>query len=271
MKYIIILFIFVLIYIYYRNISEKYNPNISEIFEKCWDLSNLKSIVVYKTILPKIKIGNKHDGGYVIIDNLTYDYYISCGIERDISFDDHFLKKYPNINGVGIDGSIDGFPYELDRFKFIKKFVGSTNDNNTTNLIEYTNKYNNIFLKMDIEEWEFEWLQSVSPDILNKFKQITIELHFDPLSTGKYSIDEKLILLNKLSNTHWLVHAHPNNWANVYVCNNIILPHSLEVTYIRKDVQSDIGFNEEQIPSKYDNPNSTSRADISLSGYPYTV
>ena len=79
------------------------------------------------------------------------------------------LKKYPNINGVGIDGSVDGFPYELDRFKFIKKFVGSTNDDNTTNLTEYTNKYNNIFLKMDIEEWEFEWLQSVTPDILNKF------------------------------------------------------------------------------------------------------
>jgi len=96
MRYIVILFIFVLIYIYYRNISEKYDPNVSEKFEKCWDLSNLKSIVVYKTILPKVRVGNKHDGGYVIIDNLTYDYYVSCGIERDISFDDHFLKKYPN-------------------------------------------------------------------------------------------------------------------------------------------------------------------------------
>ena len=98
-----------------------------------------------------------------------------------------------------------------------------------------------------------------------------MELHFDPISTGKYSIDQKLILLNKLSETHWLVHAHPNNWANVYVCNNITLPHSLEVTYIRKDVQSDIGFSEEQIPSKYDNPNTMSRPDISLTGYPYTV
>ena len=64
---------------------------------------------------------------------------------------------------------------------------------------------------MDIEEWEFEWLQSVSSNILNKFKQITIELHFNPINTGKYSIDEKLILLNKLSKTYWLVHAHTNN------------------------------------------------------------
>jgi hypothetical protein len=148
---------------FYRNIYVSFNK------------SNLKHIIVYKTLLPKIRLGCINDGGYTIVDNLDYDFFISGGINDDISFENDFLNKYPYLNCIAFDGSINKLPYKRDRLSFIKKYIGTINNDNITNLKEYIKNYNNIFLKMDIEEFEFDWLNIYSSDELKKFNDLKLD------------------------------------------------------------------------------------------------
>jgi hypothetical protein len=261
-NYIILLILLLLsyfIYFFHRNIYISFNK------------SNLKHIIVYKTLLPKIRLGRIGDGGYTIIDNLDYDFFISCGVNDDISFENDFLNKYQYLNCIAFDGSINKLPYNRDRLSLIQKYIGTKNNNTTTDLKEYITNYNNIFLKMDIEEFEFDWLNIYSSDELKKFKQITMEVHFDNLSTNSYNINQKLQILGKLADTHWLVHVHPNNYGKIIHNNGFIIPAAIEFTYIRKDLQNYIGLNDDTIPSKYDIINNPYMFDINLKGYPFTT
>ena len=49
---------------------------------------------MYDTNLPRIRLGAKRDGGYVIFDGLQYDHLVSGGIAGNIDFESDFVKKY---------------------------------------------------------------------------------------------------------------------------------------------------------------------------------
>jgi hypothetical protein len=126
----------------------------------------------------KYRLGNKGDGGYVICKNQEYDILISCGIANDISFEEEFTKTY-NVNCLAFDGTINNLPEtKNEKITFIKKNISNEKTEKTTNLIDYFHKYDNIFLKMDIETWEYLWLENFPIDLLKKVKQLVIEFHF---------------------------------------------------------------------------------------------
>jgi hypothetical protein len=60
------------------------------------------------------------------------------------------------------------------RITFVKKNLGAFETETTTNLESYFEKYNNIFLKLDIEGHEFRLLPSIFK-YFHKIKQIVIE------------------------------------------------------------------------------------------------
>jgi len=77
----------------------------------------------------------------------------------------------------------------------------------------FSGKYNDIFLKMDIEGHEFAWLASLSTADLLKLKQIIIEIH---LSDDSLQLQQQQQpVLSRLASTHALLHAHGNNCRNV--------------------------------------------------------
>jgi FkbM family methyltransferase len=81
-------------------------------------------------------------------------------------------------NSYAFDGTINNYPYQYtNSISFIKKNINSFNDANNTNLSYLIEKFNYIFLKMDIEGLEYNWLSSIDENKLNKFKQIVIEFH----------------------------------------------------------------------------------------------
>lgn len=219
----------------------------------------------------KIRLGNKSDGGYVICKlDIEYDCYISCGISFDGSFDRDFLKLYKNIgknNSFAFDGTIEDYPWHYTNdITFIKKNISTFNDNNNTNLDELFNKYNNIFLSMDIESWEFPWILSLTKDKLKKLKQITIEIHGLNGDDWNFQLSDKIKCLNKLNETHYIMHAHGNNHGG-YKDN---IPDVLELTYINKDTLSYIPEKNKQVfPIKYlDYPNAN-KPDYVLNMYPF--
>lgn len=234
-------------------------------------MSNLKVLQVYH-MDHKIRCGANCDGGYVMAElDGEYDCYISAGISDEESFSRDFIHKY-NINknnSYGFDGTINDYPYEYTQnIQFIKKNINYFNDNNNTNLSDLIETYSNIFLKMDIEGGEYPWLLSIDEPKLNKFKQIVIEFHGITNNGWGCHYNDKFNCLEKLSNTHYLVHAHGNNHGPT--CNNI--PDVIELTYINKNYFKSVPeLNIQSLPiHNLDFPNKIGVNDINLNFYPFT-
>lgn len=220
----------------------------------------------------KFRLGDNSDGGYVICDlDGTYDSYICCGVGDICRFDGEFLQKYNYIkkeDAFAFDGTINNYCMSTENINFIKKNISNKNDNLHTNLHDLIDKYNDIFLSMDIEGFEYLWLQSLTIDQLKSFKQIAIELHDLNNYDNKLNIAMINNGLEKLNKTHYIVHAHGNNYAGIY--NNI--PDVLELTLIRKNYFIDGPLkNMIPLPIKYlDYPNNKDAPDHNLNVYPFT-
>ena len=233
---------------------------------------NLETLKVYH-FDKKRRLGLNSDGGYVFgeLDSVQlYDCYISAGVSSEESFSRDFIEMH-NMNKdncYAFDGTIDDYPYHYtDKIQFVKKNIGSNNDDYNTNLVDLIDKYNDIFLKMDIEGGEYPWLLSMNEIQMKKFKQIVIELHG---ITGDWlgDFNDKKKCLEKLAESHYIIHAHGNNHAMVF--DNI--PDVVELTYIRKDYFVDIPkLNTTPLPTPgLDFPNHPHYNDIGLNHYPFT-
>lgn len=229
----------------------------------------------------KSRVGSDNDGGYVIahLPKTTYDSFLSCGISNDISFEDAFTDLY-KINCYAFDGTIERLPHDRNtRIQFIKKNIAKTQTDNTTNMHDLMSGKTNIFLKMDIETNEYQWIQSLTREQLLQFAQMTVEFHFpftyseDIFSRFSYplEVESKLECLRRIADTHYLIHFHANNCCGTTYMNNIEVPNVFECTYIRKDLCENISNNTVPIPDPLlDRKNVSSEHEIHLSGYPFT-
>ena len=237
------------------------------------DIDNeiINNLILYKPLNKKIRFGSHGDGGYIIVDGYDYDLYISCGIGHDISFDLDFYNYKKNIKYLTFDGTVNrpsNMPNDID---FIKQNISYIKTTETTNLEEYISDHSDVFLKMDIEGHEWNWVKNTNK--LSSLKQIIIEAHglFDPswMEIGKYeysSILESLILLNK---THYLVHFHGNNAGGIKHIDGIKYPTVCELTYIRKSDCHINGLNTDILPiQNLDFPN-YNHEDFSFNSYPF--
>lgn len=248
-----------------------------------YEIEILKNLVVYNPVNSRIRLGRMWDGGYVIIDGYDYDYFISAGIggigsgiDEDISFEVDFAKKYPHVKGLLFDGTAEGPQYVPEQYKFVKKNIDPLPSNTTTNLKEYIDSYNDIFIKMDIDGSEWDWILEFS-DSFSKIKQLVIEMHgfFNNSIYPKANNEKILKSLQIINKTHYLVHAHPNNCcAHITYLNGISEgwhPDVLELTFIRKDCQIN-GLNVTNLPiSGVDFPNTFTRKDHDINFWPFIL
>lgn len=277
MLYSLVKLLFYWCVIFYNNTSGTFHiiylkVNIHVMIKR---MSSLDFLIVYQSNTEKKRVGRDKDGGYIISTGLDYDCLISCGVDKDISFELDFLKEYKNIPCFAFDGTIQNFPEGGEAIQFIKKNIAPYNSETTTNLHDLIDKYSNIFLKIDIESYEYRWLNTLSLDQLNKFKQIVIEFHY-PFTEASFvhfdaplPVEQKMDIIKKMTNTHTLVHFHANNCCGTTTYNTITVPNIFECTYVRNDIQNREKINDIPIPSHIDMPN-INGPDIFLSGYPFT-
>jgi hypothetical protein len=224
----------------------------------------INPLSLYTPPFPKKRIGKSNDGGYVIceIPNISYDLLLSGGISNDTSFEDNFLKLYPTVQCYAFDETIDSSPSKNNKFNFIKKNIGATNTDKVTNLHEYLNKYKNIFVKMDIEGGELDWLNSLNSEHMNNISQMVIEFH----SITK----DNLPLFEKINQTHIQVNFHGNNCCSTNTDLGFIIPNVFESLYInRKYITAELPLNKETIPLNIDQPNIASNPDIIIDTPPF--
>jgi len=227
-------------YIKFKNIvnnDTKYSK-----LEKCIFKSRERDLCLYQFLVPKKVIGkerkligNKKDGGYVLMDDLeNISIAYSFGIDGEISFDAALAEK--NIDIYMYDHTINSLPFNNPKFHWKKiGLSGNMDENKKLQTLEEILRDNghlnetNMILKMDIDYSEWESLLNISDEILKKFKYLAIEYHF--------KFDELLYykVLKKIQNTHQVFYLHCNNCGNIISFGNNRICDSLEVSYIIKE------------------------------------
>jgi hypothetical protein len=247
----------------------------------------MEQLIVYQSPFIKKRVGRNNDGGYVIaLLPETYDAFISGGISNDISFENHLLQLYPELECYAFDGTVSQLPgngsiNSINRIKFVKKNLGNINNDHLTDLSEYIEPHNNIFMKIDIEGHEFRLMPAIiQNNSMLKIKQLVIEIHspadiqlfpdyFKGLSDVKN--EHMFALFTEINKTHTLVHFHANNGCHLQNIDGIALPHVFELTYIRNEFIPEKIKNREPLPTSLDMKNILSKPDYVLKGFPYST
>lgn len=183
-----------------------------------------------------VRAGKYDDGGYVMLDDFTgVDTAYSFGISDDVSWDAEMAAR--GLNVYMYDHTIESLPEENIRFHWRKEGVtGQYNEQlpymKTLEQFLEDNGHidaENMILKMDIEGAEWEVFSNLDVKILEKFSQIIIEIHDLWKQDNFFDIPEGLERLNQ---THALVHIHGNNYTKYLISHGKCLPDTMECTYV---------------------------------------
>ena len=216
-----------------------------------------------------IRIGRDYDGGYIMLDDfepggIAY----SFGISGDVSWDKDMASRGYDV--FMYDHTIDGLPEENTRFHWSKLGIadGVTHDDRLKTLEELISRNGHegkrdMILKMDVEGAEWGFLESVKPETLSQFSQMTFELH----NMIKLADHERVLnILRKINETHQLVHLHANNVSSYVMIGGRNFAALFEVSYVLRDKYKFSSEYDVKLPLKIDMPNITGWPEIEL-GY----
>jgi len=225
----------------------------------------INSLKVYDLGHPLIRIGPKGDGGYLVPDLLkNIKVCFSPGVGKIYGFEIDLLKM--GIKVYMADNTVEkpNLPYE--NFEFIKKNIGSYDDEAIMTLntwIENSITKEDSLLQMDIEGDEYAAINSLSESNLKKFKIMVIEFHyFEQILT---KVGNKVIenVLKKILKYFDVAQIHPNNCCGNLKIKNMIIPSTLEITFLRRDLT--LKKNKiNKLPHKLDFKNVTTKNNIVL-------
>lgn len=234
-----------------------------------------------------IRIGRDFDGGY-LVDEHDLDktrILISLGINEDWSFEKQFTarRRIPvhaydatlnikylvrrlwrsilRLNPIYIIRSLSAlldYPiFFSGKNKHTSQYVGLSTAGYTTltaiieEATKITNIDNGIFVKIDIEGWEYRLLDEVIA-IADKMTGLAIELHDVDLHIDKL---EKFIEKFPLK----LVHLHVNNYSPI---NSNGIPLAIECTFTSSPIPEKV---EMRLPHPLDMPNKRNREEYKVS------
>jgi hypothetical protein len=214
------------------------------------------------------RVGRKHDGGYVIVDDLDrITTLVSLGVGHDASFDLEFAERAAEVHQY--DDTIHEPPVSHGRFHFTRAKVAATEgeDRITLQRIAATDCDRDLnVLKIDIEGDEWPVLDATPEQSLLVFAQIICEFHWFSRCVDPDWSTQAQRVLGKLRRGFDVVHVHGNNCADYKAMGNVAFPEVLEVTFARRAdyVCDDVS---RMFPTKFDDPNEPARPDIKLGSF----
>lgn len=225
----------------------------------------------YDCNLPRIRLGESGDGGYVLSEGFRYDVLLSGGICDSLRFEDDFVQRY-EVPCIAYDHTIEEAPPHTrkDMIQVRRTMISDKISPRSTNLTEHLTRHKHAFVKMDIEGSEWDWLNSLERIHMESIEQMVIEFH---ITTGvneenKEVFFDRLRIVERLNETHLLTHIHANNYAHPFMLENINYPEVLECTYINKAAlmripQILVTLNMRCFPTALDAPNNPNAEDVS--------
>ena len=201
-------------------------------------LETMKLISVNKDEgLQLIRLGSLHDGGYLVVDDLSpRDVMVSLGIGDNADFEYNISTRIERI--IAFDHTVDAMPNRSSNSQFNKlgvkgKSVGEFIT--LTSIINNISVKNDLLLKIDIEGSEWEVLDSISETELIRFRQIVGEFHGFNDWANFETINR---VLSKMARNFYVVNAHANNWGSYDIIKRIAVPDVIEITFLRKDAKA---------------------------------
>lgn len=217
--------------------------------------------------------GSVTDGHYLMADNFKKNQIAySFGINNDVSWDSAMVDRGYQV--FMYDHTINSLPMYRDGFNYFKQGIaGTARPRDLLDTLENFIKINGhsgktgMILKMDVEGAEWDFLETVQPKVLRQFDQIIFEIHNVVRGCEDYEKERRYAALQKLNETHRLVHLHGNNTGYVLQMKNGIIPDVLEVTYVNKDKFKTAPMDTAFLPTPMDKPNDPNRQDINLGNW----
>lgn len=223
--------------------------------------------------LRKIRVGNREaDGGYVMADDFEkITAVLSLGIGAEVSWDieiaDRGIEVFQFDHTVDAPNEVAGNP----RLHFHKMGIAGKTDPTarmkslpdvlSEELSEHTG---DLILKIDIDGYEWEVFTDMPNEVLQRFRQICIEIHNPLARPGQRGRRlRNLAVLRKLSRYFRPVHLHANNAGPVRSICGLELPKLLEICYLRDDGQ-DFTDSKEILPGEFDVPNVPGTPEINV-------
>jgi hypothetical protein len=200
----------------------------------------------------KIRVGAKNDGGYVMLDDFnSVSGAYSLGIADDVTWDLEIAGR--GIKVEQFDYSITKSPVEHPLFTFSQKKIVEIKD------ILKTPAEGRI-LKLDIEGSEWGFFETVTAGEMKSFNQIMGEFHYFSFYYKQDWYLHALRALQKINETHQLVHIHGNNGGNAFWAGDVQVPDLIELTFaLRSKYQFEAS--PEAFPGSLDSPNQPARED----------
>lgn len=242
-------------------------------------LSNLKEMMdklkLYKTDHQLIHLGENRDGGYVIADlkEKNPKLMISFGVGSTCKFE----LDYATMNKADcfmFDHTVKQLnPIKTTEWSIIHKKLG-VGDYCYGNILTLEKvmelasieETKDIFLKMDVEGYEWLTILSTPKESLKRFSQIVIEFHWLDTDQNATSL-QKLEVLEKLAETHIPIHVHGVNCRKPSIKNGFKIHPVIEVTYLRKDfIKSEVSY-VPKLPLSIDCPTDLCLNEISMNDY----
>jgi hypothetical protein len=228
-------------------------------------LSNLKDVQDFmRTLHPiefnLIRIGSMNDGGYLVPDDLdSISACFSPGVSNNSDFETDLAFR--GIPSFLADFSVEAPPVYNERFTFLKKFVGPTNEFNCISFndwVESNSEANgDLILQMDIEGSEYGTLLSCDRKNLRRFRILIIEFHGLDLLFDKQGFEIVRDCFRKILEDFYVVHIHPNNNDPLRSIKGCEIPSLMEFSFIRKDRVNSLKF-----VTKF--PHTSDRASVPL-------
>jgi hypothetical protein len=250
----------------------------------------LSLLTPWEIDVPRVRIGPNHDGGYILADRFdpTQQPVMSYGIAKEYEFDREMAKRGHQV--FMFDHTIEGIVDTDPLMRWYKEGVSGEFDSSRPKLVNGVdrpeeNLYsieshlermnisgNRIILKMDVESAEFGALSYISDEALQRFEQITLEVH--ALGSLDHSILYQKVfisLFERINRFFTLFHVHANNCdgpeSYVYV-GGMPISNLIELSYVRTDTVNR-SQNNTVYPTLFDYPGQKTIRDKLMWIYPF--
>ncbi|MDR3235981.1 MAG: FkbM family methyltransferase [Prevotellaceae bacterium] len=203
-------------------------------------LSLIEKLHPFESEKQLIRLGPNSDGGYLVPDDLEgIAACFSPGVSSISGFELDCAKR-----GMAIymaDKSVD--KPELDipagQYHFLKKFIGCVNNDDYITMDEWVNTSSvlsdsDLLLQMDIEGGEYTAIINTSDSLMKRFRIMVIEFHYFKDLWNKRFFNLVENTFDKILQTHYCVHIHPNNYFGIDRKMGVEIPRLAEFTFLRR-------------------------------------
>jgi Methyltransferase FkbM domain len=236
----------------------------------------LSLLTPYDIDKPKIRIGPKTDGGYILADCISKaQAVLSYGIGTEYRFDIELAKRGHDV--YMFDHTIEGVQAENQKLYFYSEGVSGRTDeaSHVFSIQDHLDRHrirgDRLLLKMDVEGAEYEAFEELPDETLNRFEQIILEIHWLE-KLDEVGFRERFCrVFRRLNSIFTLFHVHANNWNgqnDLSIVGGIPVSSIIELSYIKSTVVH-TEPSQTLYPTTFDYPNVTQFQDKLLWFYPF--